>query len=134
VGEQEKSGDMNPKQNPQIEQTTEVVVDDSRTQPTYSNFCRITATPEEIILDFGLNIQAFATGRQGVKASQRVVMNAYTTKRLLMAIGQTIQRHEQTFGVIELDVNRRVSMPQPQLALTDARVPAGQPQVIRLDR
>ncbi len=33
-------------------------------------------------------------------------MNAYTTKRLLMAIGQTIQRYEQTFGVIELDVQR----------------------------
>ena len=134
MGELEKSGDMHPKQNPQTQQTTEVVVDDSRTQPTYTNFCRITATPEEMILDFGLNIQAFATGRQGVKVSQRVVMNAYTAKRLLMAIGQTIQRHERTFGLIELDVNRRISMPQPQSAPTDVRVPAGQPQVIRLDR
>ena len=104
VSEQEKSGDMHPQQNPQTQQTTEVVVDDSRTQPTYANFCRVTATPEEIILDFGLNTQPFATGRQEVKASQRIVMNAYTTKRLLMAIGQTIQRHEQNFGVIELDV------------------------------
>jgi len=124
---------MHPQQNPQTQQTNEIVVDDSGTQPTYANFCRLTATPEEMILDFGLNTQPFATGRQGVKASQRVVMNAYTTKRLLMALGQTIQRYEQTFGAIELDVQRRVSMPRPHLPPTDVRVPAGEPPIIRLE-
>ena len=137
MSEQEQPGGMHPhmqpQQNPQTQQTTEVVVDDTGTQPTYSNFCRLTATPEEMILDFGLNTQPFATGRQEVKATQRIVMSPYTTKRLLMAIGQTIQRHEQTFGVIELDVSRRVSTPQPQAAPTDIRVPAGQHQIIRLD-
>src|SRR5206468_6632328 len=39
------------------QQTTEVHVDDSGTLPSYSNFCRVTATPEEVILDFGLNPQ-----------------------------------------------------------------------------
>jgi Protein of unknown function (DUF3467) len=133
VSEQEQSGGMQPQSNPQVQQTNEVVVDDTGTQPTYANFCRITATPEEIILDFGLNTQPFATGRQDVKASQRIVMNAYTAKRLLTAIGMTIQRHEQTFGTIELDVRRRVSTPQTQLALADVRVPDGEPQIIRLN-
>jgi hypothetical protein len=133
MGEQEQSGNMDPKQNPPTQQTTEIVVDDTGTQPTYANFCRLTATPEEMILDFGLNMQPFATGPQKVKASQRVVMNAFTTKRLLMAIGQTIQRYEQNFGAIELDVQRRVSMPQPQAIPADVRVPAAQPPVIRLD-
>jgi hypothetical protein len=137
VSEQEPSEGMHahvqPQQNPQVQQTTEVVVDDTGTQPTYANFCRITATPEEMILDFGLNTQPFATGRQDVKASQRIVMNVYTAKRLLAAISTTIQRHEQTFGTIELDVRRRVSTPPPRLAPADFRVPAGQPQVIRLD-
>ena len=68
-------------QTPQAVQT-EVVVDDSNTVPSYSNFCRVTATPEEVILDFGLNPQPFATGRQDVKANQRLVMNFYTAKRL----------------------------------------------------
>ena len=122
---------VEPHQTPQVQQTSEVVVDDTGTQPTYANFCRITATPEEMILDFGLNTQPFATGRQDVKASQRIVMNAYTTKRLLTAIGMTIQRHEQTFGAIELDVRRRVTTPQPQLAPADIRIPAGEPLVIR---
>ncbi len=137
VSEQEQSGGrhphVQPQQDSQVQKATEVVVDDTGTRPTYANFCRITATPEEMILDFGLNTQPFATGRQDVKASQRIVMNAYTTKRLLLAIGMTIQRHEQTFGALELDVNRRVTTPQPQLAPANVRVPAGLPEVIRLD-
>ena len=88
-------------------QQTEVHVDDTATLPSYSNFCRVTATPEEVILDFGLNPQPFATGRQDVKANQRIVMNFYTAKRLLTALSMTIQRHEGTFGSIELDVRRR---------------------------
>ena len=109
---------LNPPQNPQS-QSTEVVVDDSQTLPSYSNFCRVTATPEKVILDFGLNPQPFATGRQEVKANQRIVMNFYTAKRLLTALSMTIQRHEGTFGAIELDVRRRAagttppSYPQP---------------------
>ena len=99
---------------PPGQQQTEVVVDDSGTLPSYSNFCRVTATPEEVILDFGLNPQPFATGRQDVKANQRIVMNFYTAKRLLTALGMTIQRHEGTFGSIELDVRRRASS-APQL-------------------
>jgi hypothetical protein len=91
---------------------TEVVVDDSGTQPMCSNFCRVTATPEEVILDFGLNPQPFATGLQNVKVVERIVMNLFTAKRLLTAMGMTIQRHEQTFGTIELDVRRRVHSSQ----------------------
>ncbi len=136
MSEPEQSVGMHPQvqphQTPQVQQTTEVVVNDTGTQPTYANFCRVTATPEEMILDFGLNTQPFATGRQDVKASQRIVMNAYTTKRLLTAIGMTIQRHEQTFGAIELDVRRRVTTPEPRSAPADVRVPAGEPQRIRL--
>ncbi len=108
-------------QNPQAQQQTEVVVDDSGTLPSYSNFCRVTATPEEVILDFGLNPQPFATGRQEVKANQRIVMNFYTAKRLLTALGMTIQRHEGTFGSIELDVRRRAASP-PQAYAGPGRV------------
>ncbi len=115
-------------------QTTEVVVDDSGVSPTYSNFCRVTATPEEVILDFGLNPQPFATGRQDVKANQRLVMNFYTAKRLLTALGMTIQRHEQTFGSIELDVRRRVFSPQPSVSHDSHDIVGalGQPPAVRI--
>ncbi|MEO6809755.1 MAG: DUF3467 domain-containing protein [Isosphaeraceae bacterium] len=111
--------------NPQAQQTTEVVVDDSGTLPSYSNFCRVTATPEEVILDFGLNPQPFAQGRQEVKAIQRIVMNFYTSKRLLTALGMTIQRHEGTFGAIELDVRRRAGSAQQFQAKPGGPAPGG---------
>lgn len=88
---------------------SEVVVDDSAALPTYSNFCRVTATPEEVILDFGLNPQPFAPGRQDVKSSQRIVLNFFTAKRLLTALAMTVQRHEGTFGSVEIDVRRRAT-------------------------
>ena len=96
---------MQPRQNPQVQQTTEVVVDDSGTQPLYANFCRVTATPEEMILDFGLNTQPFATGRQDVKAHQRLVMNFYTAKRLLTALSMTIQRHNDNYNSLNSQTN-----------------------------
>jgi hypothetical protein len=129
--ERERSEPSNPPAAgpPGVQQQTEVVVDDSGTVPSYSNFCRVTATPEEVILDFGLNPQPFATGRQDVKANQRLVMNFYTAKRLLTALGMTIQRHEQTFGAIELDVRRRAGAHQ-QFTGPIARPPGGPTGVV----
>jgi hypothetical protein len=119
----------------QPQQASEIIVDDKAILPTYANFCRVTATPEEVLLDFGLNPQPLAAGRQDVKANQRVVMNFFTAKRLLTVIGMTIQRHEQTFGAIELDVSRRAGgAPQPQLAHADGPATSGQPELIRLNR
>jgi Protein of unknown function (DUF3467) len=123
---------LQPQQSLPVQPTNEVVVDDKGSLPDYANFCRVTSTPEEVILDFGLNPQPFTVGRQDVKVNHRVVMTHYTTKRLLAAIGMTIQRHEQTFGPIELDVNRRVFSYQPQLAPSAVHGSTTQPATIRL--
>ncbi len=136
VSDQDRQGhthpDHRPLQDPPAPPTTEVVVDDSGVAPAYANFCRVTATPEEVILDFGLNPQPFAAGRQAVKVDHRIVMSAYTTKRLLAAIGMSIQRHEQTFGAVEMDINRRVSPYRPPVAPPGSLGPAGQPGALRL--
>ena len=110
MSEREESPGTHPTQQAQ---TTEVVVDDSSTLPSYSNFCRVTATPEEVILDFGLNPNPFLQGKQEVNVTQRLIMNHYTAKRLCSALLMTLQRHEATFGSIELDVRRRAHMPPP---------------------
>ena len=39
---------------------------------------------------------------------QRLVVNYFTAKRLLGALHVTVQRHEQAFGVLETDINKRV--------------------------
>jgi hypothetical protein len=102
-----------PAQEPGQAAPPEIVLDDHSAEANYSNFARVTATPEEVILDFALNPNPFRTGRQEVKVSQRLVLNFYTAKRLAMALGETLRRHEGTFGNIELDVRRRAQMQSP---------------------
>ncbi len=74
----------------------------------YANFCRVTGTPEELIIDFGLNPQPFGMPTHPIPVTQRIITNFYTAKRMLHALGLTIQRHEATFGVLETDVQKRV--------------------------
>jgi hypothetical protein len=85
-----------------------VTVDDSTCTAGYANFCRVSSTAEEMILDLGLNPNPFATGDATVKVSQRIIMNHFTAKRLLGALAATIQRHESTFGPVETDIRKRV--------------------------
>ena len=84
-------------------------VDDAQAASLYANFCRVTGTPEELIVDFGLNAQPFGVPTEPIKVSQRIVTNYYTAKRLLYALQMSIQRHEAAFGVLEIDVNKRVN-------------------------
>jgi hypothetical protein len=84
-----------------------VIVDDRNAHPYYTNFCRVNATPEEVILDFGLNSEPSNAGH-AIPISHRIVCNFYTAKRLLMVLGAAIERHEETFGELEIDVAKRV--------------------------
>jgi len=83
-------------------------IDDSHTIANYANFCRVTGTPEELIIDFGLNPQPFGIPTKPIPVTQRIITNFYTAKRMLHALNLTIQRHEATFGVLEIDVQKRV--------------------------
>ena len=81
----------------------------ARTNLLYANFCRVTGTPEELIIDFGLNPQPFGVPTEPIAINQRIVTNFFTAKRLWHALSMTLQRHEATFGVLETDVQKRVS-------------------------
>ena len=102
----ETSGEAGRAQ-PQAQQQG-VKVDDSKLIAMYANFCRVTGTPEELIIDFGLNPQPFGVPTEPVVVNQRIVTNFYTAKRMLHALQLTVQRHEQAFGVLETDVQKRV--------------------------
>ncbi len=93
---------------PQQPQPAQIQIDDSRAQSNYTNFCRVSGTPEELIIDFGLNPQPMGVPAQPIVITQRVITNYYTAKRLLQVLQMTLQRHESTFGVLETDVQRRV--------------------------
>lgn len=90
------------------EQGQRVQVNDDKAMCAYANFCRVTGTPEELIIDFGLNSQPFGIPTEPVQITQRIVTNYYTAKRMLHALHLSVQRHEQAFGVLETDVQKRV--------------------------
>lgn len=96
-----------PAEQPQ-QQGQRVQVDDKHAVTSYANFCRVTGTPEELIIDFGLNSQPFGVPQEAVQITQRIVTNYFTAKRMLHALHLSVQRHEQAFGVLETDVNKRV--------------------------
>lgn len=99
-------------QQPQQQQMMQVEVDDSHVTASYANFCRVTGSPEELIIDFGLNPQPVGIPKNPITVTQRVIVNYYTAKRLLHALSLSVQRHESVFGVLETDIQKRVK-PMP---------------------
>ena len=69
-------------------------VDDSAIISCYANLCRVTGSPEELIIDFGLNSQPMGPPQEPIKVAQRLIVNFFTAKRLLGALSMAVQRHE----------------------------------------
>ena len=87
-------------------------IDEQKMQTCYANAFRTNGTAEEVMLDFGLNLAEPAPDQADqpqivFQLNQRVIMNYYSAKRLALALGQAVRRHEDQFGEIELDVNKR---------------------------
>ncbi len=90
------------------QQRQRIEVKDSGVISMYANFCRVTGTPEELIIDFGLNPQPVGIPTEPVVVTQRIVTNYFTAKRMLHALQLTVARHEEAFGVLETDIQKRL--------------------------
>ncbi|MCI0381373.1 MAG: DUF3467 domain-containing protein [Gemmataceae bacterium] len=88
-------------------QAPQFTTDTSKISTVYTNFCRVSVTPEELVLDFGLNTQLQPSAGEPINLSHRVVMNFYTAKRLLGALMGVINQYEGTYGALELDFQKR---------------------------
>jgi Protein of unknown function (DUF3467) len=99
------------------QQAPQFPTDYTQLSTVYTNFCRVSVTPEELVLDFGLNTQITPTPSEPIKLSHRVVMNFFTAKRLMNMMLAVVNQHENAYGVLELDFNRR--------AAARARTPTG---------
>jgi hypothetical protein len=95
------------------QQPVQVQVNDDKAIANYANFCRVTGSPEELIVDFGLNPQPVGVPKDPIHVTQRVIMNFYTAKRLLAALQMSVQRHEAVFGMLETDIQKRLKVQQP---------------------
>ena len=101
-------GRKEPDRNTPVPPTANLEVDDSRAANTYANFCRLTGSPEELLIDFGLNPHPTGTPTQPLVISQRVVTGWHTAKRLLQVLQLSVERHEAFFGVVKMDVQKRI--------------------------
>lgn len=72
-----------------------------------ANFCRISGTPEEVLIDFGLNPRPMEFLTEPIVVTQRIVTSWHTAKRLREAMQLAVDRQEAAFGPLETDVQRR---------------------------
>lgn len=86
----------------------QIQINDANAVADYANFCRISGTPEELLIDFGLNPQPVGTPTEPIVVTQRIVTSWHTAKRLLSALKMSVDRHENVFGVLETDIQRRI--------------------------
>jgi hypothetical protein len=80
-----------------------VVWDDSKMHTSYANVCNVLGSREEVMLLFGAN-QAWHGGQKEVSVllSERIILNPYAAKRLLMLLGRGIKEHEARFGELKV--------------------------------
>ncbi|MCC7193226.1 MAG: DUF3467 domain-containing protein [Phycisphaeraceae bacterium] len=92
-------------------------IDERGLTTTYANAFRTNSSPEEVIIDFGLNLVTQPAQRDGGKdgtpgeilfqVTNRTIMNYYSAKRLAITLTQMIKRHEDQFGNLELNAETR---------------------------
>lgn len=92
-------------------------IDESKLTTSYINAFRSNATAEEVVLDFGMNVTQPAPQSAGgdsqrvanitFQATDRLVMNYYTAKRLAMLLSNTVRQYEQQFGELKLNAAER---------------------------
>ncbi|MCK5113786.1 MAG: DUF3467 domain-containing protein [Phycisphaerae bacterium] len=99
------------------QQRVQVRIDQRDMTTTYGNAFQSNATPDEVFLSFGIN-QAMPAQQEGadpevlLKIESRIVMNWQTIKRLAIQLSQMVRAHEQQFGELELDINKRIKAPK----------------------
>jgi hypothetical protein len=83
----------------------------------FSNVARVIPTPNELVIDFALNLNAYG---QLIEEETKVVSRVVTTydgaKRLLLNVAKAVQAWEQRYGQIELDFAKR-GTPEPKTAV-----------------
>jgi hypothetical protein len=69
----------------------------------YANLALVTTTPEEVILNFGVNAVPPTPEREvAVEINNRIILSYPSAKRLALTLGNLISRYEELHGVIQM--------------------------------
>jgi len=78
--------------------------DDSKMANTYANVCNVSSTREEMTLLFGTNKNWHTAQTEfTVELTNRIILNPYAAKRLLLLLGNVVKQYEARFGKLEVD-------------------------------
>jgi len=96
----------------QTQQEIRVHLDERQLHTSYSNTFHVNATPDEVMVDFGLNLVSRVPGPSGQpevvsQSNDRIIMNYFLAKRLAIMLGQVVRQYEEQFGQLELDPAKR---------------------------
>jgi hypothetical protein len=90
------------KEAPRVEGTPKIIWDDSKMRTSYANVCNVIGTREEVMLLFGAN-QAWHGGQKEVTVllSDRIVLNPFAAKRLMLLLAQGLKEYEARYGELK---------------------------------
>jgi hypothetical protein len=86
-------------------------IDESHMTTSYANTIRTSTTPDEVVLDFGLNMPQHAPSADGSSVqsimvfavNSRVVFNWAGAKRLAQTMSNLVRAYEEKHGEISLE-------------------------------
>lgn len=109
-GRKKRSGgdDLNKKEVEVPKRDAEITInwDESQMKTSYANVCNVSSTREEFTILFGTN-QTWQTGQSGlnVQLTNRIILNAFATKRLSILLGRIVDDYEARFGELKLEIS-----------------------------
>ena len=69
----------------------------------YANVTLVNTTPEEVVLNFGINAVPPTREREvNVQITDRIILSYASAKRLAITLGNVVKRYEDADGVIDL--------------------------------
>jgi hypothetical protein len=93
--------------------TLNLVAQDAKT--SYANLAVLTTTPEEVVLNFGINVTPMTQDRKvNVEITDRIIMTYASAKRLAITLGNVVKRYEEKVGVIDVGSQAAPSGPAAQ--------------------
>ena len=99
--------DMSKKEDEAPKRSTGIMInwDESQMKTSYANVCNVSSTREEFTILFGTN-QTWQTGQSGlnVQLTNRIILNAFATKRLSILLSRTVDEYEARFGELKLEI------------------------------
>lgn len=87
------------------ERQIQLRIDESKMTTTYANTIRTSTMPDELVMDFGINMPVPTPDGQGMllfSVGSRVIMNWSAAKRLAISLGQAVRQYEEQHGEIKL--------------------------------